>query len=337
MSRLIGLIGLLCCTLFAAAHEIRPGFLDVRETAEGQYTIQWKIPTMGGRGPQLELDFSEACALEVQSTEERVAAVVQRYQMQCDGSIRGQKVRIQGLESTLIDVLLRIEWMDGTTETLFLQPDRTEIQIPEAQGRSLVVWTYLILGVEHILFGYDHLLFVLGLMLLISGWKKLITTITAFTLAHSITLALSALNLFSLPQAPVEATIALSIVFLAREYLLLQQGQKSLSAERPWIVALAFGLLHGLGFAGALREIGLPKGEVLSALLSFNIGVELGQIAFVLVLFILVFVSSLLVRQVQQRTDWLSLEKEQLIGQFLLKGTAYFIGGLGMYWLLDRV
>ncbi|MEO1437432.1 MAG: HupE/UreJ family protein, partial [Bacteroidota bacterium] len=195
MRRYISFLFLLCCNFLATAHEIRPAFLDVQETAEGQYTISWKIPTIGGRGPKLELIFPETCQLELLGTEERLSAVVQGYQLSCAGSIRGQAMRIEGLESTLVDVLLRIEWLDGSSETLFLQPDRTEVEIPTVQAASLVVWTYLILGVEHILLGYDHLLFVLGLMLLISGWKNLLTTITAFTLAHSITLALSALNL----------------------------------------------------------------------------------------------------------------------------------------------
>ena len=177
--------------------------------------------------------------------------------------------------------MVQINLKDDISYSFLLQPDQTTYIVPKEPSRWQVVKLYTKLGIEHILIGIDHLLFVLGLLLLVNGFRLLIQTITAFTLAHSITLALSALDLVHIPQAPVEAVIALSIVFLAREYLMVLRGQDSLTARYPWIVAFSFGLLHGFGFAGVLQEIGLPQQDVPLALLTFNLGVEIGQLIFI--------------------------------------------------------
>ena len=199
----------------------------------------------------------------------------------CTRGLEGQRIAIDRLDGTLTDVLVRIENSDGSVRTARLTPSAPSFIVPERPGPLMVLRAYVGLGVEHILFGVDHLLFVLCLLLLVKSLRQLFATITAFTLAHSITLAAATFGFIHVPAAPVEATIALSIVFLASELVRGEVGRGAVTRSYPWLVAFGFGLLHGLGFAGALAEVGLPQGEIPLALFAFNVGVELGQLAFV--------------------------------------------------------
>ena len=197
--------------------------------------------------------------------------------MSCTRGLEGQRIAIDRLDGTLTDVLVRIENTDGSVRTARLTPSAPSFIVPEQPGPLMVLRAYVGLGVEHILFGVDHLLFVLCLLLLVKSLRQLLATITAFTLAHSITLAAATLGFIHVPTAPVEATIALSIVFLASELVRGEAGRGAVTRSYPWLVAFSFGLLHGLGFAGALAEVGLPQGEIPLALFAFNVGVELGS------------------------------------------------------------
>jgi hypothetical protein len=208
-------------------------------------------------------------------------AYVERSVVRCPGGLDGQTLAVDGLAATLTDVLVRIERQDGASSTHRLTPAAPSVVLTGAPDGTAVAATYLRLGVEHILLGFDHLLFVLALLILVGPTRRLIGTVTAFTVAHSLTLAAATLGLVHVPSAPVEATIALSIAFVAAEIVHARQGRVSLTEQRPWIVAFAFGLLHGLGFAGALAAVGLPPRAIPVALLFFNVGVEVGQLLFI--------------------------------------------------------
>lgn len=235
--------------------------------------------------------------------------------------MRGGEIGINGLKSTMTEALVRIEYENGDTEVVRLMPDAPSFTAAGAQTSLEFAQTYFLLGVDHILSGLDHLLFVLAIMLLIRDRWMLVKTITAFTIAHSITLAGASLGYFSLPQKPVEATIALSIAFVASELIKMKPGEKRLSSY-PWVVAFAFGLLHGFGFAGALMEIGLPQSDVPLSLLTFNLGVEAGQ---------LIFVAAALV--VLRAAGALSTIQPAPARQF----GAYIIGTAAMLWLVSRI
>jgi len=249
-------------------------------------------------------------------------AYFERWKMTCDGGLKGRSVGIDGLRTSMTDVLARISWADGTTEVARLTPDHPALVLKGAQSILQVAWTYFVLGVEHILGGIDHLLFVLALMLLIRERWMLLKTITAFTLAHSITLAGAALGYFSLPQKPVEATIALSIAFVASELVKMKPGERRLSEAYPWVVAFSFGLLHGFGFAGALKEIGLPQRDVPLALFTFNLGVEAGQLMFVGA--VLLFYAAL------KTATAVPISNARVFA-------AYLIGITSAVWFIDRV
>jgi hydrogenase/urease accessory protein HupE len=214
--------------------------------------------------------------------QELTDSLVERRAIAADhGGLVGRRIDFVGLQATITDVLVRVALLDGTRATTLVRPSQPWIEIAAAPGQLAVVRTYLVHGIEHILFGFDHLLFVLALVLIVPTRRMLLATITAFTLAHSITLALATLGVVHVPGPPVEAVIALSIVLLASEIVQQQRGVIGLTARWPWVVAFVFGLLHGFGFAGALTEIGLPAGDVPLALFAFNVGVECGQLAFV--------------------------------------------------------
>jgi len=259
-------------------------------------------------------------------------AFIERWHYACPGGLAGRAIHIDGLGATRTDVLVRVEHLSGSTETLRLTPERTRFEVAEVSTRPQVAWTYLVLGIEHILLGIDHLLFVLGLMFLANNWRRLILTVTAFTVAHSITLAAATLGFLSFPQAPVEATIALSVMFVAGEILRGGRGQAGLAARAPWIVAFLFGLLHGLGFAGALHEVGLPDGEIPLALLLFNVGVELGQLLFVAGLVALL---ALFTRGLGPRAT--AGYGPPLTAAVIRRPVAYLVGSLAAFWVVERV
>ena len=315
-------ISIICGAVSLMAHEIRPAYLQIKEQSSLRYEMVWKVPMLNGAIPKINPSFSGQIKMDGIRDELTPDALIKYAQLTLGDVINGQKIDFPLLEGTLIDVLVFIQLLDGSSYTLMAQPDNPYIIIPEEPSTMEVVKTYLILGVEHILLGYDHLLFVACLLLLISNLTMLIKAITAFTFAHSITLVGATLDWVSVPGPPVEAVIALSIVFLAREFIMTYRGESSITVQYPWIVALTFGLLHGFGFAGALGDIGLPQQDIPLALLFFNVGVELGQLFFLGVLIILQF---LLLKMIPKQ-----IEQIKLAG-------AYGIGGMGVYWLIERI
>ena len=320
-----------CTGLFtqaAAAHEVRPGYLELVETTPNQIQVVWKQPLRADDSPgvaglrlRIEPRFPATCDARMsQPPQLLTGAVVERFFLDCSSSIVGQTVGISGLERTLTDVLLRVELLDGTVISHLLRPQTPAFEIGSDQGSP--AFAYLRLGVEHLIFGYDHILFVIGVLFLVSGALQLLKVITSFTVAHSITLALSSLGLVTLPPAPVEAVIALSLVFLASELMKPPERRSPLTTRHPWLMAFGFGLLHGFGFAGALAEIGLPKGAAALALLLFNLGVEIGQLLIVALVLALV--------RVVRATAW---EPPRIAERLPILA----MGVLSAYWLIERV
>jgi hydrogenase/urease accessory protein HupE len=307
----------------ALAHEMRPAYLDMRETAPDTFDVIWKVPARGEMRLGLYVELPQSCK---PSSEPRKGiedgAYLERWTVICENGLKGKAIAAKGLLATMTDALVRIAYADGSTEVARLKPDATTHIVVGTQTSLEVAATYFWLGVDHILSGIDHLLFVLALMLLIHDRWMLFKTITAFTLAHSITLAGAALGYFSLPQKPVEATIALSIAFVASELVKMKPGERRLSEAYPWMVAFAFGLLHGFGFAGALKEIGLPQVDVPLALLTFNLGVEAGQLLFVGVVLVTFKAISTFVTKPMSKVRVMA---------------AYLIGTSAAVWFLERI
>jgi hydrogenase/urease accessory protein HupE len=280
--RLAVLAVLLLATRGLSAHEVRPAFLELSETGPNLFQMTWKVPALGEFRLGITPRLPAACQVVGKLTPMQAGgAFIEHGRVGCDRDLAGQTIVIDGLDATMTDVLVRIQTADGTVRTARLTPASPRFTVPAQAGPLMVLSAYIGLGIEHILFGVDHLLFVLCLLLLVNGIRNLLATVTAFTLAHSITLAAATLGFIRVPAAPVEATIALSIVFLASE-LVRRSAHRTVARPYPWLVAFTFGLLHGLGFAGALAEVGLPQGEIPLALFAFNIGVEIGQLAFVI-------------------------------------------------------
>ena len=308
----------------ALAHEARPAYLELQQSGVDTYDVLWKVPGLGrDRRLALDVEFAPGTAVvEPMRVSATGSAFLQRWRIRRPGGLDGTTVRIAGLQSTLTDVLVRIERLDGTVQTVRLQPASPQFVVAAVPGHWDVASSYLALGVEHILLGIDHLLFVLALVLLVQGRRRLFWTITAFTLAHSLTLAAATLGWVHLPSPPVEASIALSIVFLASEILRMRAGRPGLTTRSPWIVAFLFGLLHGLGFAGALSEVGLPDNAIPLALLFFNLGVEVGQLLFIAA--VLAAMAGLRTLRMT-RTGW----AQQL--------PVYAIGTMAAYWTIERI
>jgi len=306
----------------ARAHESRPGYLQLTLVDAENVNMLLKVPAVGNMRFGLYPNMPANCT-EVRPPTKYIVdgAYTERGLFRCDGGITGETVAIDGLSRTLTDVLVRVERTDGTTQVARLTPSAPSFLVVATPGVFALAGTYLAIGFEHILLGIDHLLFVLALLILVKGTRKLIWTITAFTVAHSITLAAATLGLMQIPQAPVEAVIALSIVFVASEIIHVSQGRPGLTQRKPWIVAFTFGLLHGFGFAGALAEVGLPEQAVPLALLFFNVGVELGQLTFVAVVFSTTMLARLVMTEVPHWTA---------------TAAAYSIGILASFWTIQR-
>jgi hydrogenase/urease accessory protein HupE len=315
----------------AQAHEVRPGYLEIRQVDAESFDVLWKVPAKGEYRLRLHARLPECKGAPNQGTFVG-GAFVERWRASCPGGLVGRTIDIEGLSATRTDVLARIEWSDGTTQAVRLTPEQTSFVAQAAPGALAVSKTYFVLGVEHILLGIDHLLFVLGLLFLVGNWKRLVATVTAFTVAHSITLAAATLGLVHVAQAPVEAAIALSIMFVAAEIIHGAHGQPRLATHAPWLVAFVFGLLHGFGFAGALSEIGLPQKDVPLALLFFNVGVEVGQLLFIAAVVAVFTVLTRLVRKSGSR-DHGPWHAEALIRT----PVAYAIGSLAAFWTVQRV
>ena len=307
----------------ASAHEVRPAYLELKETSPGIFDVLFKTPMRGDSRLSLAARLPAKVELTMpvvsQMTDD---AMVQTWQIRAVAPLAGQDVAIEGLESTMTDALIRIEFTDGHTWVQRLTPGEPRATIPASQTGWDVAATYLGLGIEHILLGIDHLLFVLGLILLTTSFRDLVKAITAFTVAHSITLAAATLGFVHVPPAPIEAAIALSIVFVAVEIVHARQGRVGIAVRQPWLIAFVFGLLHGFGFAGALSEVGIPAGHIPVALLFFNLGVEAGQLMFVSV----VLGASFLLRSIWSRwPQWTRLVPP------------YAIGTMAMFWVFQRV
>jgi len=265
------------------AHEARPAYLEINETGSGRYDVLWRTPVLAGMRLPVLLTFPDTVRNVTEpAVRELPDSLVERRVIDAGSAgLAGKRIEFTGLQGTITDVLVRVQLRDGERSTTLVHPSQAWVEITAVPGLIGVAGAYLRHGIEHILFGYDHLLFVLALMFIVRGRQVLLMTITAFTLAHSITLALATLGIVHVPGPPVEAAIALSILLLAVEIVRLQRGGSSLTARWPWVVAFSFGLLHGFGFASALADIGLPRDDVPLALFTFNVGVELGQLGFI--------------------------------------------------------
>ena len=312
----------------AFAHEVRPAYLELRQTGPETYAALWKVP---GLGEDLRLglyvELPAGCTNVIEPRASMVDnAYTERWTVNCAGGLTGGTIRIAGLTATATDVLARLERLDGTTQVTRLMPAAPSFMVEAAPRAMQVARTYLMLGVEHILGGIDHLLFVLALLILVKGTRRLIATVTAFTVAHSLTLAGATLGVVHVPGPPVEAAIALSIVFVAAEIIRSRQGNAGLTERFPWVVAFTFGLLHGFGFASALNEVGLPQSAILVALLFFNVGVEIGQLLFIASVFAVIA----LVWQVTRRIGMSQ-------PAWAWRVPPYVIGSVAAFWIIQRI
>ena len=315
----------------AAAHEVRPALVQIVETAPGDYDVTWKRPVVGDMALRLAPHLSGG-SLGTPPTGEQAAPgyVTRVWRVRGGPPLDGQTLRIEGLDQSVTDVLVRVSTHDGQAIDLVVRPADPAVRLDLSPAGGIAVPGYLKLGVEHILSGLDHLLFVFGLLLLIGPNWRLVKAVTAFTLAHSVTLALAALGYLRFPSAAIEALVALSILFVAVELARPQSPDPTcpdptLARRRPWMIAFLFGLLHGMAFAGVLADIGLPPGAAPQALLLFNVGVEIGQLAFIAT----VLAAMAIFRALSRRTAWTP-------PAWAASAPAYAIGGLSAYWLIER-
>ena len=310
--------------LASFAHEARPAYLEIKETAPGQFSILWRTPVLAGMRLPLVLQMPEDVRdVKPPAVEELADSLVERRWIDAGpNGLAGKRIEIAGLQLTITDALVRVELLDGRTIQAIARPSQPWVEIAATQSRWEVMGTYVVEGIRHILFGADHLLFVLGLLLIVRNGWMLVKTITAFTIAHSITLAVATLGYAQAPALPLNAAIALSILFLGPEIVRVWRGETSFTIRHPWVVAFAFGLLHGFGFATAMTSAGLPRQDLPWALFSFNVGVELGQLGFVAL--VLAMVHSFRVLEVRW-SRWVQA----------LPG--YTVGALGAFWMIQRV
>jgi len=308
----------------ALAHEMRPAYLELRQTGLDTYDVLWKVP---GQGEDMRLgiyvQLPAGCTTVTPPRGSMLNnAFTERWAVKCEGGLTGGTIRIAGLAATATDVLVRVERLDGTSQVTRLTPAVSSFVVESTPGVLEVARTYIVLGVEHILTGIDHLLFILALLIITRGGWKLVKTVTAFTISHSLTRSAAARGWVTVPQQPVEALIALSIVFVAAEIIRLRRGVSSITASAPWVVAFTFGLMHGLGFASGLNEAGLPARHIPTALLFFSVGVETGHFMFIGV----VLAAIALVRRIRiPFPRWAELIPP------------YAIGGVAIFWVIQRI
>jgi len=314
---------LACLALAAQADVFRPAYLELREAGDGRYDVMWKVPAQGDARLAVEVVFPPG-TVQLTPLQSLLGdgARIERWRIGHPGGLAGKTLAIDGIAGGVTDVIVRVERQDGTSQAERLLPQRPQFTVRGATSATQVAWSYCMLGVEHILGGIDHLLFVLALLLIVRGVRRIVATLTAFTLAHSLTLMAATLGWVRVPGPPVEAMIALSIVFVAAEVVHGLRGRQGLTARAPWVVAFSFGLLHGFGFAGALATVGLPPTAIALALLTFNVGVEVGQLLFV--------------------AGALGLRSALALLPVTLPGRAralpaYAIGTVAMFWVIERV
>jgi hydrogenase/urease accessory protein HupE len=307
----------------ASAHGMAPALLEIEELAEHRLAVSWKIPMLQLTGVTLTPVLPPECIRDSAADEtSAIDSVTARWVVRCDAQgLVGRTVGVEGLTTGQTDALVRVTLADGHVVQAVLRASEPHLTIPARPGRLDVLRSYGALGVEHILTGVDHLLFIGGLLLLVGGGRRLLQTITAFTAGHSVTLSLAALGIAAMPSRLAEVAIAGSVFILAVELARPTRSTPSLLRRLPWVMAGLFGLLHGLGFAGALAEVGLPVGEIPSALCAFNVGIEAGQLAFVGALLAI---------------GWSVQQVEILRTQRLQRVPVYVMGSLASLWLLER-
>ncbi len=315
------LVFLLLIAASVSAHELRPAYLELKQTDSETYDVLWKVPAMQDLRLSLYVVFPNQCTeLSQRRSQQLGGSFVERTSIRCKNGLSGSSIFVEGLSATFTDVLARVQRTDGTIQIARLTPSSPSFIVEAAPSWKQMAATYLRLGMKHILLGFDHLLFVLGLLVIVGRrWKLMFKTITSFTLAHSLTLAAATFGLIHVPEAPLSAVIALSILFLGVEVARMKRGGTSFTIRHPWVAAFGFGLVHGFGFASGLSTLGLPSNEIVAALLFFNIGVELGQIGFVALY--LIFLRSLKTLEVPS-PQWTQI------------APAYVIGTLGAYWTI---
>ena len=337
---LAGVLATLLATL-AAAHEVRPAYLQIVETEPERFQVLWKQPIVQDRRLPIEPILPQDCPpLAEPRPQIAGGALLTQWQVACP--LDAGLIHIRGLARTLTDVMVELRRLDKAPVNVLLRPSAPSFDLSDPTPR---VAAYLRLGIEHLLFGIDHVLFVIGLVYCIPNRWALLKTITSFTLAHSITLALSVLELVRLPQGPVEAVIALSILFLARELMLPPERRSALTRGHPWIMAFTFGLLHGFGFAGALAEIGLPREQLALALLLFNVGIEAGQVLIIVAMLALLWAMrrlSATLGPFPLRLRWalpqgIATAAEGAEPTVLDAALIHAMGALAAYWTIDRV
>jgi hypothetical protein len=308
----------------APAHEVRPAYLQLHQTGADSYDVFWKVPAVGdAMRLSLHVEFPQTCSnLKPPHGFFAGNAYTEQWSVKCQGGLAGSTVRIEGLTATLTDVLVRVERLDGSSQMTRVMSSSPSFVVEAMPSPWEVVRTYLVLGIEHILTGVDHLLFVSGLLLLVNGTRRLLLTVSAFTLSHTVTLTLATLGFVHVPPAPVEAVIALSILFVAYEVLRKKENPNGVAQRKPWLVAFSFGLLHGLGFAGGLSAAGLPAGHIPLALAFFSAGVEVGHFS---------FVATAVVSIVAAR-KWL-----ENLPAWSWRVPPYAIGSVASYWLIARL
>ena len=318
------LVALLSGPIPGWPHPLDPALLELREARDGAVEVHWRQPrSQPANAPLTPVLPSQCREASVPSVSESDTHLTQRWRLDCAGRhLVGTRIGVEGLEKRKTDALLRLHLADGRVIQAVLRVDAPFFTVPQQAGPLDVAWAYGTLGVEHILTGFDHLLFVLGLVLLVHGRRRLLATISAFTLGHSVTLALAVLGVMRFPPQPVEVLITASIFLVAVDLTRAAQGRALGMGRRPWVIAGVFGLLHGFGFAGALAQVGLPAGDIPQALVAFNAGIEAGQLGFVGL--VLAGCSVL---------GWLP-EYWQRAGALL---PAYTIGTLAAFWVFERV
>ncbi len=310
-------------TVNVQAHRLQPAYLEINEQSAGKFSILWKRPFVAGRPMNIDPQLPAGCSnITEPALMSSASGAVERWLVDCDESgMTNKTILIDGLESTVTDVLVRIYYIEGVEETHLLRPASASAVVGGVPSGMERIIAYLQLGIQHILMGIDHLLFVLGLLLIVKSRWMLLKTITSFTLAHSITLGIATLGYASVPLPPLNVVIALSILFLGPEIVRSWRGGTSLTIRHPWVVAFAFGLLHGFGFATGLTNLGLREAEIPLALLLFNLGVELGQIAFVM---LIIFLERSFRTLEIHWPRWVQL------------APGYTVGSLGAYWTIQR-
>ncbi len=317
MRRLLWAALIWCLAATSFAHEVRPAFLKIAETKAGEFSVVWKQPVLSGQRLRIKPTFPQGCEQSEPRLFRNGDTVAEKFSIICD--LRQGTVSLPGLENTLTDAFVEITYLDETSRSALLKPANPLLSLSGPQASPAKA--YLGIGVEHIIFGWDHLLFVIGLTLLVGG-RRVWGVSTAFTLAHSITLAATSLGGINLPSRPVEILIAGSIVLLGVEVMHKRSRRETLGVRRPYLIAFAIGLIHGFGFAGALAEIGLPQGTEFWALLLFNLGVELGQFAVIaLSLFCLCIVTKL-------GQNWRKAVEIMIV---------YGFATIAMFWVFQRV